>query len=98
MSMEPLGKLLHRQMQAKPGMTGPMQTVRVIETAVQMLAECFPSLAVRLTVVSFRGGALTVHAASGAAAAELRLRESQVLAELRERVGAGTVRAIRYRL
>lgn len=98
MAFEPLGSLLKRQIQAKPGVSGPVQASRVVLRACDVVTARFPALAPRLTVVSFKDGVLTVKAASGAAAAETRLRETQIMAALREDVGPGVVRALRVRL
>lgn len=97
MGFEPLGKLLGKQLEAKPDLRGPMQAARVVTAAQEELAASFPALAPRIAVVSFRGGFLSVKAGSGAAAAELRLRESAYLAGLRKRLGP-VVRALRYQL
>lgn len=98
MAFVPLGNLLKKQIQAKPGMSGPVQASRVVLRACDVVTATFPALAPRLTVVSFRDGVLTVKAASGAAAAETRLREAQLMAALREDLGAGVVRALRVKL
>lgn len=98
MAFVPLGNLLKKQIQAKPGVSGPVHASRVVLRACEVVATRFPALAPRLTVVSFRDGALTLKAASGAAAAETRLREAQLLAALREDLGPGVVRAVRVRL
>ncbi|TAK04642.1 DUF721 domain-containing protein [Patescibacteria group bacterium] len=98
MAFVPLGSLLKKQIQAKPGVSGPVQASRVVLRACDVVTAKFPALAPRLTVVSFRDGVLTVKAASGAAAAETRLRETQLLAALRDEVGPGVVRSLRVRL
>lgn len=98
MSFEAIGKLIKNHVQAKPGIAGQVQAARVVAAATAVFAERFPALSARLTVQSVRDGVLTVRAQSGAAAAECRLREPQILALLREKLGAGVVRALRYRL
>ncbi len=98
MAFEPLGKLLKKQIQTKPGVSGPVQASRVVLRACDVVTARFPALAPRLTVVSYRDGVLTLKAASGAAAAETRLRETQIMAALREDIGPGVVRALRVRL
>lgn len=98
MAFERLGSLLKKQIKAKPGVSGPVQASRVVLRACDVVTVKFPMLAPRLTVVSYRDGVLTLKAATGAAAAETRLREAQLLAALREDVGPGVVRALRVRL
>jgi predicted nucleic acid-binding Zn ribbon protein len=95
MAMEPLGKLIRTQIAAKGDVAGPIASARIVAAVAEELAASFPALARRLHVVSYRDGIVTVAALSGAAAAELRLREPQLLAKLRARLGAA-VRALRY--
>ncbi len=95
MAMEPLGKLIKKQIAAKADLAGPLTAARIVAAAGQELADAYPSLAKRVRVVSFRDGILSVATASGAAAAELRLREGRYLAGLRARLGSA-VRALRY--
>lgn len=97
MAMEPLGKLIKTQIAAKADLAGPLTAARIVAAAGQELADAFPSLAKRLRVASFRDGIVSVEAATGAAAAELRLREQQFLAKLRMRIGPA-VRALRYKV
>lgn len=95
MAMEPLGKLIKTQIAAKGDVAGPIASARIVAAVGEELAASFPALAKRLRVVSFRDGIISVAATSGAAAAELRLREPQLLATLRTRLGPA-VRALRY--
>lgn len=97
MGFEPLGNLLGKHLAAKPDLRGPMMAARVVAAAEQELAAAFPALAKRVQAVSFREGVVTMRAATGAAAAELRLREPVYLAGLRKRIGPA-VRALRYQL
>lgn len=96
MAFVPLGDMLKRHVQNRPGVSGPIEASMVVEGAAALLSAHLPKLAPRITVVSYRDATLTVHAASGAAAAELRLREPQVLALLRARFGSGRIVRLRY--
>lgn len=96
MAFIPLGDLLRKNVQSRPTVARGVEASQVVEGATALLEQHFPRVAIRITVVSFRDATLTVHAASGAAGAELRLREQRYLGLLREKFGPGTVQRLRY--
>ena len=53
MAFEPLGNLLKRQIQTKPGVSGPVQASRVVLRACEEVTARFPALAPRRPVSSF---------------------------------------------
>lgn len=97
MSFEPLGNLLKKNMGTRTGVSRSVEAGMIVATASEEFVRTFPKLAARMVVVSFHEGVLTMHAYSGSAAAELRLREQQFLSVLRTRLGAGVVVRLRYR-
>lgn len=97
MGFEPLGNLLKKNIGTRTGVSRSVEAGMVVAAATEEFTRAFPALAARMVVVSFRDGVLTMHAYSGSAAAELRLREPQFLSVLRTRLGAGVVIRLRYR-
>lgn len=94
--MDTIKQLLPRSVQ-HAGIAASIDAARVVTMATRVLEEIFdPAIAARMKPLYLKNRTLTVNCDSTTVAQELKLRETEILAQLTEKLGAQLVDRIRY--
>lgn len=94
--MDTIKQLLPRSVQ-RAGIATSIDAARIVTTATRVLEKIFePAIAVRMKPLYLKNRTLTVSCDSTTVAQELKLQETEILAQLTEKLGAQLVDRIRY--
>lgn len=83
MAFQALGDLMNRKVLTRPGVGASIQASMIVEKIEEVFRNQFPVLAAHVRIAWYKNGELAVAPQSGSAAAEMRLRNGQVLHAIR---------------
>jgi len=97
MSFTPLGDALNQRLSLKISLKKQLETAKVIEIAKAVFLELFsPELAQHAVPLFLKNRTLTVSCTSSAMAAEIRLRQGEIVKKMNAGLGETLVDRIRY--
>ncbi|MEK7532351.1 MAG: DUF721 domain-containing protein [Patescibacteria group bacterium] len=95
-TMDTIKQLLPRAVQHN-GIAASIDAARVVTTATLVLEDIFdPTIAARMRPLYLKNRTLTINCDSTTVAQELKLRETEILTKLEDRLGAKLIDRIRY--